>query len=82
MSELQGQDEVWNHLQELWIVVREKHRLESINVNQAVGLVKIEVCIISEGGEGMELLADILVKENLLVPDKEFLESLDRGDGA
>ena len=50
MSELQGQDEVWNHLQELWIVVREKHRLESINVNQAVGLVKIEVCIISEGG--------------------------------
>ena len=30
----------------------------------------------------MELLADILVKENLLVPDKEFLESLDRGDGA
>ena len=30
----------------------------------------------------MELLADILVKENLLVPEKEFLDRLDGGDGA
>ena len=32
MSELQGQEEVWNHLQELWIVVRGNHSLESISV--------------------------------------------------
>ena len=29
----------------------------------------------------MELLADILVKENLLVPEKEFLDSFEKGDG-
>ena len=34
MSELQGQEEVWNHLQELWIVVRGNHSLESISVKQ------------------------------------------------
>ena len=49
MSELQGQDEVWNHLQKLWIVVRGKHRLESISVKQAVGLFKTEVCNLCEG---------------------------------
>ena len=49
MSELQGQDEVWNHLQELWIVVRGKHRFESVSVKQAVELVKAGVCNIYEG---------------------------------
>ena len=56
------------------------HRLEDISVKQAVGLVKTEVCNLSEGEEGLELLAEVLVREVLLVPEKEFLDSLEEGE--
>ena len=73
MSELQ----VWNYIQELWIVVRENQSLERISVivKQAVKLIDTEVCNICEGEEGMELLACIPDEEDLLVPEKEFLDS-------
>jgi hypothetical protein len=77
MSELRGQKDVWNHLLELMEVVRGNTSLEGISVKQAVGLVMTEVCNLCEGEEGMELLAEVLVREELLVPDKEFLDSLE-----
>lgn len=77
MADLQGQDDVWNHLQELWAVVRGSHRLNDISVKQAVGLVKTELCNLCDGEDGMEMLAEVLVREDLLVPDTDFLESLD-----
>jgi len=80
MTELQKQEEVWTHLEGLWTVVRGNHRLESISVKQAVGLVKTELCNLCEGEEGVEMLADVLVREDLLVPEKDFLESLDGGE--
>ena len=49
-------------------------------MKQAVGLVKTEVCNLSEGEEGLELLAEVLVREVLLVPEKEFLDSLEEGE--
>ena len=45
MSELQ----VWNYIQELWILVRENQSLECISVKQAVGLIKTEVCNLCKG---------------------------------
>ena len=75
MSELQ----VWNYIQELWIVVQENQSLESFSVKQAVGLIKTEMCNLCEGEEGMELLACIPDEEALLVPEKEFLEVLASG---
>ena len=54
------------------------HSLEDISVKQAVGLVKTEVCNLSEGEEGLELLAEVLVREVFLVPEKEFLGQLGR----
>ena len=79
MTKLQSQEDVWCHLLELWKVVRGNHILEEISVKQAVGLVKTEVCNLCKGEEGLELLTDVLVREELLVPDKEFLDSLEGG---
>ena len=44
------------------------HSLEDISVKQTVGLVKTEVCNLCEGEEGLELLVEVLVREDLLVP--------------
>ena len=79
ITELQGQEDVWNHFQELWEVVKWNHSLEDISVKQAVGLVKTEVCNLCEGEEGIELLAEVLVREDLLIPEKEFVDSLEEG---
>ena len=78
MTELQGQEDVWNHLQELWEVVKGNHSLEDISVKQAVGLVKTEVCNLCEWEEGMELLAQVLVREDLLVPSEGIFGQLGR----
>ena len=44
------------------------------NLLMAVGLVKTELCNLVEVEDGMQLLTDILVMEDFLVP--EFLEWL------
>ena len=59
--------------------VKGNHSLEDISVKQAVGLVKTEVCNLCEGEEGIELLAEVLVREDLLIPEKEFVDSLEEG---
>jgi len=48
-----------------------------------VGLVKTEIVNLlrEEEEEGLERLARILVEEELLIPDKEFLESLEEDEG-
>jgi len=80
MSELQGQQDVWNHLKELWGVVKSKHVLKDLSVKQAVGVIKTEVFNLCDGDEGAEVLADVLTKADLLVPETDFLESLDSED--
>jgi len=77
MTELQSQEEVWSHLLELWKVVKGSQNLEDLGVKQAVGLVKTLVCNLCDGEEGLEILADVLVTEDLLVPEKEFFDSLE-----
>ena len=80
MSELRSQEDVWKHLQELWKSVRNpgSARLRDLTVKAAVGVVKTEVCSwVDREEDGAEQLADILVQEDLLVPDTEFLESFD-----
>merc|ERR1719192_1771900 len=50
-----------------------------LSVKQAVGLVKTEIVnmLREEEEEGLERLARILTEGELLIPDKEFLESLE-----
>jgi len=81
MAELQSQCEVWDHLKDLWQVVKGGHQLAELSVKQAVGLVKTEVCNMCEGEDGIEHLASILVENDLLVPEKDFLESLEEDKG-
>jgi len=83
MSELaRGQEEVWKHLLDLWRSVKqsEEVRLQDLSVKQAVGMVKTEICTWADKEDGVESLADILVNEDLLVPDSDFLDSLDSGE--
>merc|ERR1711936_255799 len=58
--------------------------LVRLSVKQAVGLVKTEIVNLlrEEEEEGLERLARILVEEELLIPDKEFLESLEEEEEA
>ena len=85
MSELRSQCEVWSHLQDLWRSVKQSEamRLEDISVSRAVGAVKTEICslIDREGEDGIDNLVDTLVNDGLLVPDNDFLESLDGWSG-
>ena len=75
MVDLRSQEDVWIHLVDLWRTVKQSEvmRLEDN--------VKTEICslINREGEEGAELLAETLVNDDLLVPDTEFLESVDGG---
>ena len=80
MSELRSQEDVWTHLQELWMFVRNPGgaRLKDMTLKAAVGVVKTEICSwVDREEEGVETLADILVQEDLLIPDTEFLESFE-----
>ena len=80
MSELRSQEDVWSHLQELWRSVKNPagSRLDDLTVKAAVGVVKTEICSwVDRDEEGVETLADILVQEDLLIPDTEFLESFE-----
>ena len=80
MSELKSQEDVWTHLQELWRTVRNPggERLRDLTLKAAVGVVKNEICSwVDREEDGVETLADLLVHEDLLVPDTDFLESFD-----
>jgi len=80
MSELRSQEDVWSHLQELWRSVKNPGgaRLQDLTVKAAVGVVKTEICsMVDRDEEGVETLADILVQEDLLIPDTEFLETFE-----
>ena len=80
MSELKSQEDVWTHLKELWRTVRNPGgaRLSDLTLKAAVGVVKTEICSwVDREDEGVETLADLLVHEDLLVPDTDFLESFE-----
>jgi len=83
LLDIKEQGEVWDHLQGLWEQVMAGRDLVRLSVKQAVGLVKTEIVNLlrEEEEEGLERLARILVKEELLIPDKEFLESLEEDEG-
>ena len=83
MTELQDQGDVWSHISDLWLTVKQSSEifLEDLSVKQAVGVVKTEICSFVDREEGgMGILADLLVNEDLLVPDSDFLESLDTAE--
>ena len=67
---------------DLWSSVKqsEEVRLQDLSVKQAVGMVKTEICTWADKEDGVESLADILVNEDLLVPNSDFLDSLDSGE--
>ena len=80
-AELRPQEEVWAHLQQLWGAVSQASRLHELSIKQAVGIVKTEVCTLldREEGAGVDMLAQLLAHEDLLVPDSDFMESFDSG---
>ena len=80
MSSLAGQEEVWSHLSAQWRAATEARPadLHSLTVRQAVGRIKTDICsILDRDHDRIELLADILVREELLVPNRDFLDSLE-----
>ena len=83
LLDIKEQGEVWDHLQGLWDQVMSGRDLVRLSVKQSVGLVKTEIVNLlrEEEEEGLERLARILVEEELLIPDKEFLESLEEEEG-
>ena len=83
LLDIKEQGEVWDHLQGLWEQAMAGRDLVRLSVKQAVGLVKTEIVNLlrEEEEEGLERLARILVEEELLIPDKEFLESLEEDEG-
>ena len=83
LLDIKEQGEVWDHLLGLWDQVMSGRDLVRLSVKQAVGLVKTDIVNLlrEEEEEGLERLARILVEEELLIPDKEFLESLEEEEG-
>ena len=80
MAEIQEQEDMWGHLDLLWGEVGSScPALASLTVRQAVGQVKTEVVnlVREEEEAGVERLARCLVEEELLLPDREFLDSLE-----
>jgi len=85
MSELAAQPELWSHLSSQWTAVSSGRPadLASLTVRQAVGRVKTEVCsLLDRDSARLDLLADILVREDLLVPSSDFLDSLETEDSS
>jgi len=79
LLDIKEQGEVWDHLLGLWDEVMLGRDLLRLSVKQAVGLVKTEIVnmLREEEEEGLERLVRILSEGELLIPDKEFLESLE-----
>ena len=79
LLDIKEQGEVWDHLQGLWEQVMAGQDLVRLSVKQAVGLVKTEIVnmLREEEEEGLEKLSKVLVEEELLIPDKNFMESLE-----
>ena len=80
MEELQSQTEVWSHLSQQWtaVTVARPAHLASLSVKQAVGRIKTDICsILDRDPTKLEVLADMLVREELLLPGREFLDSLE-----
>ena len=81
MSELQSQTEVWSHLCQQWtaVTVARPAHLASLSVKQAVGRIKTDICsVLDRDPTKLEVLADMLAREELLVPGREFLDSLEK----
>lgn len=80
MSALAGQEELWSHLSAQWTDVTQARPtdLHSLTVKQAVGRIKTDICsLLDRDHDRIDLLADILVREELLVPNRDFLDSLE-----
>ena len=80
MSSLASQPEVWSHLSAQWTAATAGRPadLRSLSVRQAVGRTKTEVCsLLGRDQDRLDLMTDILVREDLLVPSRDFLDSLE-----
>ena len=80
MSELQSQPEVWSHLSLQWtaVTVARPAHLASLSVKQAVGRIKTDICsLLDRDSNKLEALADMLAREELLLPGRDFLDSLE-----
>lgn len=83
LQEIREQGEVWELVEGLWGELAMAQALATLTVKQAVGLVKTEVVnlVREEEEEGLERLAMVLVEEELLLPGREFLDSLEEEEG-
>merc|ERR1719384_2258149 len=84
MEELQSQTEVWSHLSQQWtaVTVARPAHLASLSVKQAVRRIKTDICsILDRDPTKLEVMADMLVREELLLPGREFLDSLESEGG-
>ena len=80
MSELESQTEVWSHLSGQWttVTVARPAHLASLSVKQAVGRIKTDICsLLDRDSTKLEVMVDMLVREELLVPGRDFLDSLE-----
>jgi len=79
LQEIREQGEVWELVEGLWGELAMAQALATLTVKQAVGLVKTVVVnlVREEEEEGLERLARVLVEEELLLPGREFMASLE-----
>lgn len=88
VGDIKDQEEMYDHLLEMWegflSVKKGKQKggilLGGMSFKEAVGIVKNELHKYLGDNEAVILMAEVLVKEELLIPSTEFLHSV-QGDG-
>lgn len=84
VGDIKDQEEMYDHLLEMWegflSVKKGKQKggilLGGMSFKEAVGIVKNELHKYLEDVEAVILMAEVLVKEDLLIPSTEFLHSV------